>query len=139
MRPLAGRLRAWVRHRVGYRGLALLFFALVDIVYAISLATLPPETSLQPAFVFLARVAPLPVWAAVWALVGVVCLGGAFAERDRVAFAFASLLKVAWGCLHLAAFVVGEIPRGYVSAVVWLAFAAFVHLIAVWPEPPRRM
>jgi hypothetical protein len=29
------------------------------------------------------------------------------------------------------------VDRGYVAAAVWLALAAFVHVIAGWPEPAR--
>jgi hypothetical protein len=135
------RARAWMRAaraRVGRRGSALLFFALLDLVLAASLAGAPAATRSSPTYAFLSLLLPLWAWALVWAAVGVVCLVQAFMLCDRIAFACASWLKVGWGVLNLTGWLLGEIPRGYVSAVIWLALASFVALIASWPEPPRR-
>jgi hypothetical protein len=81
---------------------------------------------------------PLGVWAAMWGAVGLLCLAQAFMSSDRVAFAAAMLIKVVWGVVQLIGWFMADLPRGYVSAAVWLALAAFVHVIAGWPEPPRR-
>lgn len=135
------RLAAWwrrLRTRIGRRGSALLFFALVDLVFAASLAAAPPSTSQSSAYAFLATILPLNAWAIPWAAVGGMCLVYAAQTEDRPAFIAASGLKVGWGVLYLAGWLVGEIPRGYVSAVVWLAFAGFVAVISGWPEPPLR-
>lgn len=132
---------AWrrLRTRIGRRGSALLFFALVDLVFAASLAGAPPSTSQSGGYAFLSTILPLQVWAIPWAAVGSMCLIHAPMHEDRPAFIAASGLKVGWGVLYLAGWMVGEIPRGYVSAVVWLAFAGFVAVISGWPEPaPRR-
>lgn len=127
-----------LRHRIGHRGAALLFFALVDLVYATSLAGAPAETRAAPSYVFLEGILPLPVWAALWGAVGLACLVQAFMVHDRPAFVAASCLKVCWGSLYMAGWLIGEIPRGYVSAVIWLVFGGFVQVIASWPEPVRR-
>lgn len=127
-----------LRHRIGHRGACLLFFALVDIVYATSLAAAPPETRAAASYTFLAGILPLPVWAVLWAAVGLACLTQAFMTHDRPAFVAASCLNVSWGSLHLAGWLLEEIPRGYVSAVIWLVFGGFVQVIASWPEPARR-
>jgi hypothetical protein len=131
MRALWRRLQA----RVGRRGVALLFFALLDVVFAVSLAATPPSTS--GGYEFLSTILPLWVWAIPWGVVGCMCLVQAFAVQDRVAFVAASALKAGWGVLYLAGFLAGEIPRGYVAAVIWLAFAGFVAVISGWPEPVR--
>ena len=121
-------------YRVGRRGAGLLFFALVDIVFAFALTEAPPTAS----YVFLAALLPLPVWAAIWGAVGLLCAVQAFMRVDRIAFAAASLLKVAWGTVYLIGWVMGAIPRGYVSVVIWLGFAGFVQLIAGWRENWER-
>lgn len=128
-----------LRYRIGRRGCSLLFFALVDLVYAVGLLAAPAETRAQPTYMFLVAVLPLSVWAVLWGSVGALCAVQAFMLRDRLAFACASWLKVGWGSVHLFGWLIGVVPRGYVSAVIWLAFAGFVQVIATWPEPIRRL
>jgi hypothetical protein len=125
--------------RIGRRGAALLFFALLDFVYAYYLLNAAhPLTTLNA---WMDTVLPLPVWAACWASVGLTCLGFTLARRDTVAFMAAVAIKVGWGLPALFGWLGGEVPLGYLSAVIWLAFAAFVYLIAGGippPEPAQR-
>jgi len=126
-----------LRHRIGHRGSALLFFAVLDIVYCCSLL-FPPAPDQQGAWLrFLAGILPLPAWALIWGAVGLLCLFTAFRRRDSAAFAFAVGIKVLWSMLSLASGAVGGVDRWYVSTVIWLAFAGFVGIIASWPEPPH--
>jgi hypothetical protein len=127
-----------VRAQVGRRGASLLFFALLDLVYAGSLAWAPPSVRETPGYMWLTSYLPLWAWAALWCAVGLLCLVQAFQRADHAAFACASLLKVLWGILHVAGWLLDVVPRGYVSAVIWLALAGFVQVIASWPEPRRR-
>lgn len=123
--------------RIGRRGAALLFFALLDVIYCYALLT--AARPLVSFYEFLDSTLPLTVWAIVWGGVGLICLTYAFRTYDTVGFMFAVALKVAWGLFALLGWLAGEIDRGYVSAVIWLGFAAFVHLIAggVPPATPR--
>lgn len=123
-----------VRLRIGRRGCALLFFALLDLVYAASLLGAPTGGPYR----FLASMLPMAAWAALWATVGLLCAVQAFMRSDRAAFAAAALIKVVWGVVQLIGWLIADLDRGYVSAVIWLALAAFVHVIAGWPEPVRR-
>ncbi|MEV6159430.1 hypothetical protein AB0L53_54770 [Nonomuraea sp. NPDC052129] len=123
-----------LRFRVGRRGAALLFFALLDVIYAASLLSAPTSGPYR----FLAAILPLAAWASLWAAVGILCAVQAFLPSDRAAFAAAMLIKVVWGMVQLAGWLIGDLDRGYVSAAVWLALAAFVHVISGWPEPARR-
>ncbi|MEV0382434.1 hypothetical protein [Nonomuraea sp. NPDC050643] len=120
---------------IGHRGTALLFFCLLDFVYGASMVLAPAETLATPAYVFLARLLPVPTWGAIWLGVGAVCLVQAFMRSDRLAFACASALKVGWGLVHLIGWIAVDLPRGYVAAAIWLAFAGFVQVISQWPEP----
>jgi hypothetical protein len=122
--------------RIGRRGSALLFFALVDAVYGWGLHTLPPVYAKSPAFSFYLRVLPLDAWAWWWAVTGLVCLVGAFAKNDWFAFAFAMLIKFAWGVVSLLAWIDDKVYFGYATAAIWLAFAGFVLVVAGWPEQP---
>ncbi len=122
--------------RIGRRGAALLFFALLDNVYAISLAFPPEEAKLSASFRFIQLVAPLSVWAVLWSVIGLVCLVGAFLFRDRWAFAAAMGLKTLWGVTFGLGWALLGLERGYVSAIIWLAMAGWVYIISTWPEPP---
>lgn len=125
-------------YRVGRRGASLLFLALLDLVYAYGLADVPPETQATASFMFLAGLLPLSIWAGAWAVVGLLCLVYAFRRRDRVAFVAASVLKVVWANVYAVGWAYDQIPRGYVSAAVWLAFAGFIQVIAGWRENWER-
>jgi hypothetical protein len=131
--PLGVRIRA----RIGRRGASLAFFALVDLIYASALAWAPPQTA-QGSYAFLGTILPLWAWAVPWALVGLLCALQTFSSEDRPAFTAASALSVGWSVLHLTGWMVGVIPRGFVTAAVWAGFAAFVQVIAGWPEVSRE-
>jgi hypothetical protein len=127
--------------RIGRRGAALLFFALLDAVYCYGLIAAPRP--LAPFYVWMDHLMPLAAWAVCWGIVGVICLGYAFRLHDSLGFMFAVALKVGWGLMALLGWFAGAIDRGYVSAVIWLAFAGFVYLIAggipsAPPRPPGR-
>ncbi|MEV4096981.1 hypothetical protein [Streptosporangium saharense] len=128
--PEARRLLMTLRCRLGQRGAFLLIIAMVDVVYAVGLAYIPPETRATPAYTFLEALLPLPAWAILWAAVGAVCLVQAWTRHDRVAYTVATGLKIGWAILHLGAWLAGAVPRGYVSAAIWLLAAGAVMIVA---------
>ncbi len=123
--------------RIGRRGAALLFFTLLDLIYCVGLLTAPRP--LTPFYAWMDEIMPLAAWAACWGAVGLVCLVFAFRVYDTTAFIAAVGLKVGWGLLSLLGWLAGVVDRGYVSAAIWLLFAAFVVLIAggIPPAPQR--
>jgi hypothetical protein len=127
---------ARLARRVGRRGAWLLFLALVDLVYGFGL----PELLRRPParLAFLAEILPSGVWVGMWVAVGLTCLVQAFAIRDRIAFAAATMLKVLWGTVYLVGWMLLNLPRGQVGAVVWLALAGVTVLIAGWRENWER-
>lgn len=127
-----------LRPRVGKRGTSLLFFAILDLVISLSLISPDHTTRNSPLYLWLASVAPLWVWAALWALTGLICLAHVFRRQDRWGFTAAITIKVLWGLLSLGGWLLGGVERGYVSAVIWLAMAGWVGVIAGWPEPVRN-
>lgn len=135
MRDRATRLR----RLIGRRGTALLFFALLDLVYARGLLWSSESARDLPSFRFLATLLPLWVWGVLWAGVGIVCLVFAFASHDRIGFAAAMGLKVLWGALFLAGGALAGLDRGVEAGAVWLTFAAFVGVISTWPEPGKEL
>jgi hypothetical protein len=123
--------------RIGRRGAALLFFTLLDLICCYAILTAPRP--LVPFYAWMTEILPLGVWAAMWGGVGAVCLLYAFKTHDTLAFMAAVGLKIGWGLLSVFGWVAGVVDRGYLSGVIWLAFAGFVFLIAggIPPAPPR--
>lgn len=127
---LAGRIRR--------RGSALLFFALIDLTLGSQFLLEPAQSKTVPLYKYADTIAPLQVWGVAWITVGVLCLVHAFKVSDRVAFAAATMLKVAYGLVAIFGWLLAGVPRGYLAAAVWIAFAGFVTIIATWPEADRR-
>lgn len=127
-----------LRARLSQRGACLLLIAALDLINAQALATAPAETRAGSSYTFLATLLPLPVWAALWAAVGLLCLLQAWTQHDRAAYTAASILKILWALLHLGAWAAGLLPRGYVSAAVWLLAAGFVSVVATVPRYGRQ-
>lgn len=134
MRKLGWRF--W--HRLGRRGAALLFFAELDFVYAYSLLNPQPEAQQSASSRWIDSGVPLWVWGLAWLGTAVVCLVSAFLIRDKFAFACAIAIKLAWGSLFIAGGLAGAVPRAWLGAAVYLSLAAFVAVIASWPEPPPK-
>lgn len=130
------RLPRYLWRHLGRRGVAMLFFGLLDLVYAFSLFNPPPPAERASGMAFVATVAPLWAWGAMWLIVGLICLAQAWARNDQVGFAAAIMIKCVWGTLYLVGGLVGVVDRAYVSVVIWLALAGFVAVISSWPEPP---
>lgn len=124
--------------RIGRRGASLLFVGLLAEMVALSLLHTPPDVRAQPGYRVLAGILPLPVWGVAWAICGALCLWQAFAKSDRVAFAVASALMVAYGIAYLIGALTGANPRGWVGASLFFAFGAWLSLISTWPETWRE-
>lgn len=119
----------------GYRGRALLILGILDIAVATSLVQLILSGRGTASSGFIARAIPPEVLAGMWVAVAASCLIFAFRERDAFGWAAAIGIKVFWGLLSLVGWFSGEIPNGYLGAVIWWAFGALVWLISRWPEP----
>ncbi|WP_157253224.1 hypothetical protein [Nonomuraea typhae] len=121
--------------RLGRRGVFLLFVAYLYTVYGgLGFLLAPPETRANPTYVWLATLFPLNVWAALWLLAGACCLVQAWQRWDRIAYSAAAGLMAAFGAIHLVGGIAGVLPRGWVSASIWLFFAGVIALISNWPE-----
>jgi len=129
--------RALLVRRIGRRGGSLLFFALLDAVYAYSLFVPAAEAKRGAVLQYVETVGPLWFWGVLWAVAGGCCLVSAFRIDDRIGFAAAITIKMIWGLLSFfGAF--ARVERAYVGAVIWLCLAGFVAIISSWPEPPSR-
>jgi hypothetical protein len=127
-------LRRLVR-RIGRRGAALMFFAVLDLLYGWWLLD-PLESTVRAAgYRWLASVLPLSAWGLIWLLVGVLCLVGTVVHEDSMAWVAAMAIKVMWGTLWILGWWLADVPRGWAQAGFWLPLAALVALLAGWAEP----
>jgi hypothetical protein len=131
------RFPQWLWRRLGRRGSTLVLIALIDLTFGWYYLSTGPGDVRSAATLFLASVAPLWFWAALWAGVGVVCLQQAFGASDKIGFGCAVLLKVLWALLHLGGTLAGDLSRGYLNTVLWLVAAGWVYIISTWPEATR--
>ena len=128
-------MSAWavrLRLRAGRRGAFLAFLALLDTAVGYSLLTTPAAQ--RGAMDLLL---PWPVWGWAWVATGVVCATGVFAWRDWPQFTATAVLMGAWALLSADLWLVQHQPHGWVSVVIWAAFALTVRVVAGWPEVPR--
>jgi hypothetical protein len=133
------RLVYAVVDRVRHRGAILLALAAIDLIYGAGMIRADAETRGLATYRYIGSVLPLPVWGGLWIAVGAVCLVSALRREDRVAYALAVGLKVFWGLVFLLGWLLGEVPRGYVSTAIWLVFACIVLVVSTWPEPAERV
>ena len=120
---------------VGRRGVSLLFVALLAAVFAFALWAAPTDSQSMT----LGQLVPLQVWAVIWSLTAAVCVGGAFAERDRVAFAVATCVMTLWSLLYFTAWLTGAAPRGWLAGAIYLAFSGYLVVLSTWPEAPATV
>lgn len=124
---------------VGRRGAFLILFGAVYALIGYSYLTLSPvsETAVRHALRLALNVAPLPVWGWAWITAGAVAMlcGACCTGRKAVGFAAAVVLPALWAVVYVAAWLVGDIARGWVSAAIYAALAAAVAVIAGMPEP----
>jgi hypothetical protein len=120
---------------VGRRGYFLLFLALLDMVYAFSIAFPSRQARISATFRFLDEAGSLYFWASLWAAAGLACLVFAFRKTDWPGFAAAMAIKALWAVMFLFGWAFVGIDRGYLTATIWGAFGLLVWLISTWPEP----
>lgn len=122
-------VKTQVWYRIGRRGATLIFLGLLDVLFGYSFIVAPATTTRGINYLL-----PYAVWGWVWIAAGIVCFVLAPAHVDRAAFALAALVMSAWGLANGYVWLTQDIPRLWVSAVIWLAFAGLILIISSWPE-----
>jgi hypothetical protein len=121
--------------RLGYRGAFLLFLALVDVVYGWFLINPTDEARRTSAYEWRSHIMPPQAWGAIWITVGLVLLISAFMRQDRVGYALAVALKVAWVVVAAAGGASGHVEGAWTTVVIWGVFAGLTVLESGRPEP----
>ena len=121
-------------NRLGKRGRCLLAFGLFDLGYAwVMFATTPAGQRNSSVFRWFSSLAPMSAWGVLWAAVGAICIYHAFHHYDRFGYIAAIGIKVLWGLLSGAGWVLEAVPPLYV--VSWPMVAYVVWTISGWREP----
>lgn len=135
--------RIFTRPWLGRRGSVLLVLGSYDLVqgWALLNPTVLGQTSSAAAW--REHYAPGWLWGSMWIVVGVVLLVQMFMRRDMIAYSCAIAIKVLYGTNAIMSWAFGGVMRGWLSGLVWLAFAGMVAVISGWREnadqwPPER-
>jgi hypothetical protein len=124
-------------HQVGRRGTFLLYLGFLDFIYAFYLAFPTPDARNTPTLAFLDRAGSLYGWAALWGVVGALCLFFAFRRKDTIGYTAAIFLKVLWALAFLLGWVFAGLERGWLSAAIWGAFVVVLATHVGWRENPE--
>lgn len=122
-------MRARVWYRIGRRGAVLTFLGLLDALFGYSFLVSPMLSSIKIDYLL-----PYAFWGWTWIAAAAVCFAFCAARIDRAAFALEAAVMSAWGLVSGYIWVTQHIPRLWVSAVIWLAFAGLILIISSWPE-----
>lgn len=127
-----------LRRMLGRRGAILLSYGVVWALYGVGqlLRPLPDQRGIR----LLLAVLPLNAWAVCWIAVGCVAIVAAWMPTgaDYLGFGALLVMLVPWMLSYLASWwPLGDNPRGWISALLFLGIAAPVMVVAGWREPPR--
>lgn len=139
MRAVARR----AARKVGHRGALLILLGTIALLYGVSLITTPPIPN-PPGLHLLLGVMSLHGWGGTLAVAGAIAILCAPLKqgRDWPGFAALVLVWLPWASSFFVSWwPEGSNPRGWVSAVVFVAFAGVPAVGATWdePEPPARV
>ena len=117
---------------VGRRGVFLILFGVVYGLLGYSYLQVPVTPAVHRALHVALNVAPLSVYAWAWITAGIICAAAGLLSprRKPVGFAVAMLMPALWAAVFLIAWVNGDMPRGWTSAVVFAALAGAVGVVA---------
>lgn len=121
-----------------------LFLALIGVVWVLIgysyLALTPAENAalkhaLRDA---LPGVNHLWGWGIAWIVCGALALldGLRPGVRSMIGFTAAVVMPTAWALVYFAAWLQGDIPRGWVSGVIFAALAGAIMIVASMPDVP---
>jgi hypothetical protein len=123
----------------GRRGVFLVLFGAVYALIGYSYLTLSPVSAapVRRSLRLALNLAPLTVYAWLWLGSGIVLVlsGLVSPGRKPVGFTVAVVMPTLWAVVYFAAWVAGDIPRGWVQSAIFAALAAAVAVVAGMPEP----
>lgn len=129
------------RLHVGRRGVFLALFGAVYLLIGYSYLAVPKESlpAVKHGLRLAVNIAPLQVYGWAWIATGAVAVvSGLFtltSTRRPIGFAAAVLMPSLWVVIYLAAWLAGDVPRGWVSAALFALIAAAVAVVAGMTDP----
>jgi hypothetical protein len=125
---------------LGKRGAACLWFGFIFIVIGISYLLGITTNSSQLNLQVLTNIFDIHIWGAIWTLGGTIFLAAAFWKRlQLIAFMIGMSISLSWSAGIALQTFFAESQRGFVSASIYMLFAALIYLISTWAEPHNPM
>jgi hypothetical protein len=130
---------ARLRQRLGRRGAFLGGMGVMWLLYGYGLLVEPVVSTAS--YRLLLHVMPMDAWAVAWIAAGSIALVCAWGRPpfDWPGFAALYLTAVPWGLSSLMSWQpLGDNPRGWIGAAIWVALGGAISTVVGWPEPPRE-
>lgn len=125
--------RAIGASRVGHRGVSLLSFGALSLLYGFGALAFPSsEVTASATSRYFATLLPLRAWAVLWVVTGVVCVYHAFQRYDRFGYIAAVGMFMLWGLLTALGVWFADVPATGVA--IWLVLAGKVWAESIRPE-----
>ncbi len=123
--------------RAGRRGVFLALFGDIYLLIGYSYSGPAVTPAVRHALKAATAVAPLPVYAWGWVAAGAVSVACGLLSPGRKAAGFtaAVIMPTIWALIYLAAWIGGDLPRGWVTAAIFTGLALAVVVVAGMPEP----
>lgn len=124
---------------IGRRGAFLTLFGCIYLLLGYSYIGTPVTPAVHHSLRMALNVAPLVVYGWLWVTSGVaaIVVGLIFrASRDVFGFIAAVLMPSLWAVVYFAAWMDGDVPRGWVTGLLFALIASAVGVVAGMPEPP---
>lgn len=123
---------------LGRRGAILLCYGTVWALYGYAQIVSPQPD--QRGLTLVTQMWSLTVWGWLFITAGMCAAVAAFLRQGADWFGFVALVLIVlpWMTSYLAAWLLGDFPRGWVAAAVWAVIAVPVIVVAGWREPPRH-
>jgi hypothetical protein len=122
------------------RGAVLAIVGAIYIVVGLSQAFLPVPSATADGYGFAERLAPLPFWGGVWAVVGLIGCITSFFPKGRDAWGYATLVvfSLAWASMAALSTILYGADRGWILAAIWGAFAGVLMIVSGMESVTRK-
>lgn len=123
----------------GRRGVFLGIFAVIYVAIGISYIFPTKDSTVRHTMSWMPVWSPLWVCGLLWAAAGVIAALAAFRPLPQDRFGFEALAAVSWGwtVAYIAAWVLGDSSRGWVSALIFGLLGTAVITVSGMLNPPH--
>jgi len=133
------RIFRWAQLRARFRSTFLFIIGITELPYGIALwlgSVAKQPLHWWPGYASEVLGLPLTFWAWAWMIVGTFLLATCWLHNDRLQFALAVALNVAWAGAVIQHAITGPSESGaWGPASIYSGIAAGIFMISAWPDP----